>query len=253
MKNKKKFRKLISLIKDTPVALWLMGVMSLILWGGDYLLSKQVYQLIFEVPWQASLLAAGIATLFAILPKLTGLLFAKGRYWIGLLGVLSTLILLAILYFGQGEVLSQRANDPLDALMSGGETVSDVGSSKVHLLATGLLTVLYIFSLFISYLYFSAKRDFLPVAKDLRQNSILRALGAEITLAVGRITRLKSKPRLTAETIVHQNIHELEEKLHRQNIDLARQEVMKEVDMAFLNNAKARAILAIHIAYLTKK
>jgi hypothetical protein len=251
MKRKKQFNHFKSLLEDNPILLTVMVIVGIILWGGDFSLSSPVYQLIFDVPWQANLLACLIATLFSALPKLTGWLFAKRRYWVACIGILGSSFLFAILFFGQQEVVLQKSNDPLAFILTGSPP-ENVDSSIQHYIATGLLVALYIFSVFISYIYFSAKVAFLPTAKGIIQKSLLRSLQSEITLTNGRLERLKAQPRLLAESKVHENIQAKEQQLFELQRELERQKILKEIDLAFLNNAKSRALLAIHIAFLSK-
>lgn len=251
MTRENQFNQFKSLLEDSPILPLVMVIVGLILWGGDISLSSPVYQLIFEVPWQANLLAFLIATIFAALPKLTGWLLAKRRYWLAFVGLLSASLLFAILFFGQEEVALQKSNDPLAFILTG-SSPDNVESSIQHYIATGLLVALYIFSVFISYIYFSAKVAFLPTAKGILQKSLLRNLQSEILVTNGRLERLKAQPRLLAESKVHENIQAKEQQLFELQRELERQRILKEIDLAFLNNAKSRALLAIHIAFLSK-
>ena len=250
MNRKKQYKKFIALLKDQPVSLALMIVLGLMLWAGDYSLSNQIYLLIFEITWQANLMAAFIGAFFAATPKLTAYQFAKGNYWLGVIGLIIMTFFIFILFIGQKEVIVQSSHDLLSGLLGDANPINEVQESKVHYIATGLLSVLCLFSLFISFQYFSAKRGSLPLDKLLLKRFVLRKLQSEIQLVDGNLQRLEDKPRNFAESKVHQNIQELEDSLHLQQQELNRHDVLKEIDERFYENLRSRVILAIYTTYM---
>lgn len=196
-----------------------------------------------------SVLALGMAVLFALLPKVAAKLFAKDNYRLGLIAIFCGLGLLAFIYIGQSEVAWQLANDPLANLL---EVKTDTESeSSLHVVATGLIALLYACSVFLSYLYYRDEADFHKTDLALSMSKIGRAIRYKLTPLFGRFIRAEAKPKIIAEGRVNEYIKELENKESRLEQELALKKAARNYELAVLNNARNRIIHAIETAYRT--
>ena len=243
-------RKLKRALRNTVVSAPVLFLIGIILFCTDFFLSQPLYALLIDNPVLGKVLALGMATLFSVLPKVTGKLLVQRRSW--LIGIAFTLALglLAFIYIGQSEVALQKANDPLEMLLNPDST-TETGTQK-HVIATGLIGLLYGFSVFLSYLYYADAKAFEGTDKSLTMSRLWRALQYRLLLLKGRFDRAFGKPKIIAEGRVNDHLISLEREEREQQNKLARMEHEYRYELDMLKNARARIRLAIETAYLKK-
>lgn len=249
MKDKINNAKLKSILKDYVVTRQTLMLITIALYVTDFSLSKPLYIMVLDMgDLLGHILALGMATLFCILPKVTAKLFAKkGKSRkLGFLAIICGLGLLSFIYIGQSEVVRQEANDPLNMLVNNS---ADHGESKTHIVATGLIGLLYTCAVFLSYIYYSDETKFRPKAFSLSMSKLARVFKHELQILQGLFDRAKEKPGLTASGKVNEYIRTLEKRERELEDKLFRQENARDYELATFENAKARITAAIKVAY----
>ena len=75
-------------------------------------------------------MAAFIGAFFAATPKLTAYQFAKGNYWLGVIGLIIMTFFIFILFIGQKEVIVQSSHDLLSGLLGDANPISTLSMSR---------------------------------------------------------------------------------------------------------------------------
>ncbi|MDW3210282.1 MAG: hypothetical protein R8N23_10470 [Reichenbachiella sp.] len=240
--------KLKNALKDFIVSWPVLFLVSVILFVTDYTLSKPLYTLVLDMPVLGNILALGMATLFSVLPKVTGKLLVKKRYDLIVIAFILGLGLLSFIYVGQAEVARQEAADPLTFYLD--PDSAPRRESQKHIIATGLITLLYGFAVFLSYLYYSDAKNFQPLRSRLSMSELWRAFQYRVLLLKGRFERANAKPTITAEGRVTDHLNSLEKEARELEKKLARMEHDYKYELDMHKNARLRITQAIEIAYI---
>ncbi len=244
---------LIKVLKDYNLSQWILFALSGIMLGTEFTVSSPAYTEMLGMGLILGYaLAFGMAILFAALPKITAKLFVKKRIKLGMVGVLCAAGLLFIAYLGQKAVAIEQSNNVLDIYLAGTIGVESNSSSEIgqeHLIATGLLALLFNCSLFLSYVFYKDEAEFKPTEQKLIFSRLRRTIDYLLIPLQGRCERAEANPLRIAEDKVSAKIADLEhEKLRLQrelDITLGR----KNYELKALSNLRNRIIAVIEIAY----
>lgn len=246
MKDKINDNKLMKVLKSYVVSRHTLLLISLILFVSDFFLSKPLYAMVLDMgDHLGAILALGMAALFAVLPKTTAKLLAKKDYGLAFAGIVCGVGLLSFIYVGQSEVASQKADDPLNLVL---EDSIETGS-HAHIVATGLVALLYNCALFISFLYYRDNEAFRPTFLRLSMSELGRAFQYSLIPLRGRYKRASARPANIAEGRVNDFARELGQKERELQSRLYEQESNRNYEQAVLDNARKRIRAAIEAAY----
>lgn len=239
------------IVKDHLISKPMIVLVGLILYMTDFTQGKPLYTMVLGLGDElGTVLALGMATLFAILPKKTGqLLTRQGHEKSALVAFTLGIGLLSFIYIGQAEVVRQEANDPLKMLLADPEILDSESESKRHLISTGLIALLYCFATFISYLYYSDIKRGKPLNNWMSISAVRRSIQFLIDPLQKRLARLTAQPAITAESRVKDYIQSLEARERELERNLVKQEGALNYELAVLENARASVEAAIQSAY----
>lgn len=246
MKDQKNNPAVTRIFKDFVVPQRTLVLISTILFVSDFFLSKPLYIMVLDVgELLGALLALGMATLFAVLPKVAAKLLVRQQYGLSAIAILCGLGLISFIYLGQMEVAHQKANDPLAGLL--GTEVQE--ASSFHLVATALVALLYVCATFLSFLYFADYKGFKPKQDRAYANWLSRLFQWQAHLLQGQYDRALLKPTLLAEQRVDAHIQTLEEKEAKLSSTLHKLKANYRFDQQSFENAQKRLEAAIWAAY----
>ncbi|MAE86214.1 MAG: hypothetical protein CMB80_26000 [Flammeovirgaceae bacterium] len=237
-------------LKDYIVSWPVLLLVSVILFITDFILSKPLYTLVLDMPAFGNVLALGMATLFSVLPKVTGklLTMTQKRHDLIVFAFLLGLGLLSLIYVGQAEVARQETADPLTFYLD--PDTAPRHESQQHIIATTLISLLYGFAVWLSVIYYADTRDFKSTGMGLLMSKLWRWFQYRLLLAKGRFERANAKPTITAEGRVTDHLNALEKEARELEKKLTRMEHDYKYELDMHKNARARIILAIEIAYI---
>lgn len=246
MKHKVNDNKLKNLLEDYVVSWPVLLLISIILFGSDFILSRPVYITLLDTgELVGNFLALGMATLFTVLPKVIAKLFAKESYPLGSFAILLGIGLLAFIFIGQKEVAEQI--DPIETFLA-----SDTGveiESNTHFVATALVTLLFTIGTFLSYLFYSDRAKDKPMIFKLAMSKLARLFQFNLLILRGFFKRAESKPRIGAESKVNDKLEEMEKEVRELQLSLDRKQADLKHDLDKHNNRKERIKAAIEAAY----
>lgn len=241
-------------IKDYIVSWQTLFLISVILFCVDWSLSRPLYTMVLDMPGLGNILACGMATLMAILPKVTAKLLVGKRHGLALLAMLLGIGLMSFLFVGQKEVAAQNAQDPLAGVyMMDAEVAADASQSNTHIVATGLVALLYSIATFIGYLYYADEKRPKPTGYQLSMSKLGREFQYRLLLLKGRFQRAFAKPTQTAEARVIEVMQKLETDLKKYKRELIKLEGRRAYDFQGLANAKARVLAGIRTTFSQKQ
>lgn len=250
MKDKINDKRIKKALTHFLVSQKMLFLISAILFVTESTLSRPLYINVLGLgELLGSVLALGMAVLFAFLPKVAAKLFAQKNYGLGLVAICCGLGLLSFIYIGQAEVARQLANDPLPAIL---EVETDTETkSNLHVVATSLIALLYMCSVFLGYLFYRDESEFHDTKFGLSMSKLGRAFQYKLLPLFGRFQRAEAKPKIIAEGRVNEHIKELENKESELQHELDLKKAARNFELAVLTNARNRISHAIETAYST--
>ena len=223
-------------LKDYTINKQFLILLSLVLFGLDFALSRPLYVIVLDLAVIGNLLAMAMAFVIALLPKITAKLLASKQYLLVCIALLFGAGLIFFIYVGQYEVALQAANDPLSAILDDGVSGSETKSNR-HIIATGLIALLYCISIFMSYLFHrDDKRGNPKAGRTYRASLLSQALSGNLNVLQARLDRKEKLCTNMAEAKVHKEIDACNETIFEQKKKITKENTNYNNQLAVLKN-----------------
>ena len=241
-------------IKNNIISKEFLILIALAIFGVDFSASQPFYEFIMDDPRLGSVLAFGMGTTLALLPKITAKILAGNHKQKKLLSTIAFALgtgLLILVYCSQVTLMESAINDPL-IIALGGE-ISTESTSNRHIIITALSAILYAIGVFIGYLYYSEYYNKNPKSGLYFQwTAFLRTLNVKLSITQGLYERATKKVTRLAEEPILKKIVACQEIINEQNRKLAHERLFYEYQIHQLKNTEQQIKLAIEKAYKRK-
>lgn len=244
----------LNVIKDYIVSWKTLLLLSVTLFFVDFNLSMPLYLYTLDMPDLATSIAAVIAFVISLLPKVTAKLLAKKEYLLAMVAILFGIGLMGFIYIGQYQVTIDAMNnpDPLALLLDADHTVSEATSNR-HIIATALTCLLYAIATFTSYLYYSEQYKENPkTSQQFKWADILRTLESQFAFVQSRFQRAFDKPTHIAEAVVRKQMEACQKIIDEKEKKLSNQEIIHKYRLDRLTNTEKQVKTVIELTYRKK-
>ncbi len=248
MKKKINDIRLKQILRETIISWPVVVLISVILLGIEFSLSRPLYETLLDMGvLMGGILAFAMSILLMVLSKVTAkLLVKKDRLSSFFAGIISS----GFLYFiftAQKAVALERQNDPLNMLMTASN--DSMAESNIHLVATGMVVLVYSCSVFLNFLYYRDHKADKNMLFQLAMSKLWRLFEYHLLLLRGKFQRTSAKPKIIAERKVYDFIRDKQVEEQGLVSKLSELKGKRDYELAELDNARKRIRTAIKAAY----